>query len=58
MKLLRILIAIFRLNKRIVCEESADRSLVDFHDYPDTAHKTPLHFTTHTCERCRKKFVI
>lgn len=58
MKLLRILIAIFRLNKRIVCKESEDRLLIDFHDYPDTERKTPWHFTTHTCERCHKKFII
>ena len=35
MEIIRIFIAAFRLNKRIVCEESANRSLVDFHDYPE-----------------------
>jgi hypothetical protein len=59
MKLIRKIIAILRLNKRIVCEESAKiDSMWDFHDYPDDEIGEPWHFIVMTCKRCGKKFVI
>lgn len=58
-KATRLFIAFFRLNKRIVCEESVGRGLHnDFHDYMDTEDQYPAHFTTLTCARCGKDFTI
>lgn len=57
-KFVRKLIAILRLNKRIVCEESKSRGVYDFHDYSDSTIEWPLHFHIHTCKRCGKKFII
>jgi hypothetical protein len=64
----RVAVAALRLNKRIVCEESANlgrveaegsgRKATDFHDYPDSKEKTPDHFVFLTCERCGKRFTI
>lgn len=41
-----------------VCEESAAKPVVDFHDYPDSKEKEPMHFALLTCERCGKEFII
>jgi hypothetical protein len=54
----RFLIAHFRLNKRIVCEESRELGFYDFHDYTDSIENTPLHLYQQTCKRCGKKFYI
>lgn len=55
MKIIRRLIALFRLNKRIVCEESQGER--DYHDYPDD-DGIPTHWHIYTCRRCGKKFTI
>ena len=57
-KLLRKLIAYFRLNKKIVCEESAAMGVIDFHDYTDTKEGEPWHVALHACQRCGKRFFI
>lgn len=57
-RLVRRFIARFRINKRIVCEESATLGVIDFHDYPDTKEGEPWHMALHTCERCGKRFFI
>jgi hypothetical protein len=49
----------FRINLRVVCEESRGRGLHDdYHDYPDDIHGQPMHFAALTCKRCRKEFFI
>ena len=58
MKFIRLIIARFRLNKKIVCEESAKLGVIDFHDYTDTKVEEPWHMTLHSCKRCNKKFYI
>jgi hypothetical protein len=55
-KLLRQLIAFFRLNDRIICEEAAAGN--DYHDYPDDIHGLPQHFGTLKCKRCGREFTI
>ena len=30
----------------------------DFHDYPDSDFGFPEHFSTMTCKRCGKEFII
>jgi hypothetical protein len=55
-KLIRKLIALFRLNLDIVCEEST--YYLDYHDYPDTKDKQPWHMIKLKCERCGKEFFI
>ena len=57
-RLSRFLVACFRLNGKIVCQESSGRGLVDYHDYPDTKEKEPWHMAELECERCGKKFII
>jgi len=57
-RLVRLIIARFRLNKRIVCEESADLGVIDYHDYEDVQEGEPWHMALHTCRRCGKKFFI
>ena len=57
-RLVRRLIARFRLNKKVVCEESAALGVIDFHDYADTKEGEPWHMALHTCERCGKRFFI
>lgn len=53
---LRKLIAFFRLNLTIVCEESrGDR---DYHDYPDDELGEPWHMIPLKCKRCGKEFMI
>ncbi len=55
----RWFLAFFRLNLKIVCEESVGRGLNnDYHDYHDTKEGQPWHFTTLVCARCGKEFVI
>ncbi len=55
----RWFLARFRLDLRVVCEESSGLSLCnDYHDYPDSAEKQPWHFCVLTCERCGKEFTI
>ncbi|HUR52926.1 MAG TPA: hypothetical protein VMZ71_02260 [Gemmataceae bacterium] len=50
----RRVVARLRLNRGLVCAISqGDR---DYHDYHDTAHKTPDHFVPLVCERCDKEF--
>lgn len=56
--LYRWFLARFRLNLDLVCELSQGKGLVDFHDYPDSTVPEPLHFYTHTCARCGKRFTI
>lgn len=58
MKLVKSLIARFRLNKRIVCEMSKDMGVIDYHDYKDTKEGEPWHMALHQCQRCGKKFFI
>ena len=57
-RLIRRLLAIYRLSNKAVCAESEGMGLTDYHDYPDTKEKEPWHFTVLTCERCGKKFTI
>lgn len=57
-KIIRRIIARFRLNKKIVCEESASMGAVDFHDFYDSQSCIPWHMALHTCKRCGKKFII
>ena len=56
----RRLLAHYRLNLRIVCEESAGLGPHnDYHDYPDESEIAgPIHFYLYTCERCGKQFTI
>ena len=59
MAFFRRVIARFRWNKRLVCEQSVGRGLHDdYHDYPDSIEGQPWHFVELTCKRCGKKFVI
>lgn len=55
-KFIRRFIARFRLNKRIVCEESAGLDVIDYHDYTDADPAIPWHCALFTCSRCGKKF--
>lgn len=55
---IRWFIARFRLNLRIVCEESDGKGVFDYHDYPDSIEGEPWHFTHLTCKRCGKKLFI
>jgi len=57
-KFIRWFLARFRLNMRIVCEESASKGLIDFHDYPDGIDGQPWHMIPIECKRCGKKFLI
>jgi hypothetical protein len=58
-KLYRWFLARFRLNLRVVCEESVGLDMWnDYHDYPDTEHQMPDHFTVMRCKRCGKEFTI
>lgn len=54
----RWLLAYFRLNLRVVCEESAGMGRADYHDYHDDAAGMPSHFVPLKCERCGKEFLI
>ena len=57
--MLRRLLARLRWSQRAICEESQGRGLYDdFHDYPDTVHGEPWHFTDLTCRHCGKQFRI
>lgn len=58
MKLIRKFIALFRLNSRLVCEESKDKGLIDYHDYPDAGVPFPMHGETLHCQRCGKEFSV
>jgi hypothetical protein len=57
-RLKRWILARFRLDLDVVCEESRGLGLVDYHDYPDSTAGEPWHFYTHTCRRCGKEFTI
>jgi hypothetical protein len=58
-RLCRWFLARFRLNLRVVCEESAGLDPhQDYHDYPDDVHGEPAHFVPLTCKRCGKRFYI
>jgi hypothetical protein len=57
-KVIRWLLATFRLNLRFVCEESASKGLIDFHDYTDDESGEPWHMYAMKCKRCGKKFII
>ena len=48
----------FRLDLKIVCEESAKMNEIDYHDYPDSIDGIPCHFATLKCKRCGKGFII
>lgn len=51
--------AYFRLDLKIVCEESRDKGpWEDFHDYPDDVIGKPWAMCQMTCKRCGKKFYI
>jgi hypothetical protein len=54
---LRKIIAYFRLNKKVVCEESA-KGPRDYHDYKDSTLGKPWHYYRHVCARCGKAFTI
>lgn len=55
----RWFLAYFRLDLKVVCEESVGRDpWDDYHDYHDTVDKLPVHFELLQCERCGKKFYI
>lgn len=51
-------VALFRLDMKVVCVQSQNMGIYDFHDYSDGLIKEPWHFYVHTCERCGKKFYI
>jgi len=55
---IRWFMARFRLSLRIVCEESADKGMIDFHDYPDSEDGEPWHMVPVKCKRCGKRFLI
>jgi len=57
-KFIRWFLARFRLNLRIVCEESAGKGVIDFHDYSDSIDGEPRHMVPVQCKRCGKKFLI
>ena len=58
-RLYRWFMARFRLNLRIVCEESAGKGWYDdYHDYKDDVGSQPYHFVTLRCKRCGKEFII
>lgn len=58
-RLYRWFLARFRLNLRVVCEESVGRGPhEDFHDYPDDEIGDPMHFAEMRCKRCGKVFYI
>jgi hypothetical protein len=58
-RLWRWFLARFRLNLRVVCEESAGLDPhQDYHDYQDDEWGTPAHFVPLTCKRCNKQFYI
>jgi len=51
-------LATLRLSGYAICVMSRGKGLVDYHDYHDSATKTPDHFFVHTCRRCGKEFTI
>ena len=59
MRIWRRFLAFFRLNLRIVCEESKERGPHDdYHDYPDDEIGMPMHMVLLKCKRCGKDFYI
>lgn len=56
-RLWRRFLATYRLNLKVVCEESrGDR---DYHDYPDENEIAgAIHGYTYHCDRCGKAFTI
>ena len=55
----RWFLARFRLDLKVVCEESAGLGPhEDYHDYPDSIEGFPDHFIELTCKRCGKGFYI
>lgn len=55
----RWILARFRLDLQVVCEESAARGPYnDFHDYHDDKYGQPWHFVPLVCQRCGKEFYI
>jgi hypothetical protein len=56
--ILRYLAAVFRLNRRAVCEMSSGLGLINFHDWPDGEFRQPWHMYVHRCARCGKEFTI
>lgn len=57
-RMLKLVLAYFRLSKSAVCEMSVGRGMFDdFHDYHDS-DMGPVHFHIHTCARCSKRFCI
>lgn len=52
-------LAYFRLSNYAICEMSIGRGpREDYHDYPDSPGKKPLHHALLTCARCGKSFYI
>lgn len=55
----KLFLAWLRLSDEAVCEMSKGRAMdEDFHDYPDSDFGFPEHFSTMTCKRCGKEFII
>jgi hypothetical protein len=55
----RWFLARFRLDLRVVCEESAGLGPhCDYHDYPDSVDGFPDHFIPLHCKRCGKQFYV
>lgn len=54
--LYRRLLAIYRLDLHVVCEESV--GIHDYHDYEDDIYGQPWHFVEMKCMRCGKAFYI
>ncbi len=58
-RLYRWFLAKFRLNLRIVCEESVGLGPhEDYHDYDDDIMGVPSHMIPLICKRCGKEFYI
>lgn len=57
-RLLRWFLAATHLSNSAVCQLSAGKGPIDYHDYQDSTEGHPLHFGELTCKRCGKKFTI
>lgn len=58
-RLVRILLAYFRLSNAAICEMSIGLDANhDFHDYPDDVDGGAYHFMPLHCKRCGKRFYI
>lgn len=57
-RLYRRIMAYWRLDQQIVCEESIGMGLYDYHDYRDSLDGEPWHHCTMKCKHCDKEFMI